>query len=421
MLKEFKLVSVFALIGLVFYASHTAFAIDQSEIQKSIDEKLKVIQNINNQIQETQKNLATTQQKGASLNQEIKNANSLINQLNLSIKSSQVKIEKTQLEIESLNIDINNKENDMAIKRQTIGDLLRQLQTKERESTLMIFLQNKSLADSVFESQSINNLNQGLSDEIKNLEATRIDLAEKLGQTTQKKHTIQNEKTALNNKKSIAEDQKNDQQQLLKDTKNQEKNYQQQIKDLEAKQLEVSKEVEAIEYELRSKINPNLVPIPRPGVLKWPADSSIISQGYGQTSFASKNYRGQWHNGIDIAAPIGTEIYAVEEGVVVNVGNQDKFCPRAAYGKFTVIKHNNGLTTLYGHMSKTITEVGQKVERGQLIGYMGKTGWATGSHLHFTVWSTITYSLQPTRFCGLMPVGGDINPLQYLEAPPVNF
>jgi len=66
-------------------------------------------------------------------------------------------------------------------------------------------------------------------------------------------------------------------------------------------------------------------------------------------------------------------------------------------------------------MSQTIAAIGDQVKRGQVIGYMGKTGWATGSHLHFTVWSTLTHLMKPTNSCGLMPVGGDINPLQYLE------
>ncbi len=209
---EFRFVKVAILLialAVPVFASQKVLAIDQAEIQKSIDEKLKTIQDINSQIQETQKNLNTTQQKGASLNQEIKNSNTLINQLALSIKSSQVKIEKSQLEIESLNLDITSKENDIGVKHQAIGDLLRQLQTKERETTLMIFLQNQSLADSVFESQSISNLNQGLSDEIKNLEAAKADLAAKLDETTQKKFDVQNENLNLKNKKSIVEDQKN--------------------------------------------------------------------------------------------------------------------------------------------------------------------------------------------------------------------
>ena len=99
------------------------------------------------------------------------------------------------------------------------------------------------------------------------------------------------------------------------------------------------------------------------------------------------------------------------------VGNQDKYCPRAAYGKFIVVRFDNGLTGIYGHLSGQIVSVGNRVERGQLIGYMGRTGWATGPHVHFTVWSSATYTIRQTRTCGPMPVGGDINPMPYLIVP----
>ena len=189
---------------------------------------------------------------------------------------------------------------------------------------------------------------------------------------------------------------------------------------MEKQQAEIAEEIEAIEKELRAKIDPNLLPLPRPGVLVWPTGTPVrLSQGYGQTNFALYNYKGKHHNGIDIAGPLGTEIYAAEDGEVLAVGDQDRFCRRAAYGKYVVIKHANSLTTLYAHMSGQVVSVGQKVSREQLIGYMGKTGWATGPHLHFTVWSSLTYLVKPSRVCGPMPVGGDINPLQYLEKPPV--
>jgi murein DD-endopeptidase MepM/ murein hydrolase activator NlpD len=86
------------------------------------------------------------------------------------------------------------------------------------------------------------------------------------------------------------------------------------------------------------------------------------------------------------------------------------------------VKHNNGLTTLYGHLSKYIVSIGQRVERGEVIGYVGSTGYATGPHLHFTVFASQTLvparpgypeGTKPSKSCGPMPVGGDLDPTKY--------
>ncbi len=176
--------------------------------------------------------------------------------------------------------------------------------------------------------------------------------------------------------------------------------------------------VEAIETELRLKIDPSILPSAIPGVLLWPTASGRLTQGYGSTAFALKTYKGKHHNGIDIGAPIGTPIYSAEDGEIVFTANQDNFCRGAGYGKVIVVKHNNNLTTLYGHLSQQSVSVGQKVKRGDVIGYMGKTGWATGSHLHFVVFGSATYYVKPTRSCGPMPVGGDLDPTKYVSHAP---
>lgn len=85
------------------------------------------------------------------------------------------------------------------------------------------------------------------------------------------------------------------------------------------------------------------------------------------------------HKGLDIAAPLGDQIYAVEEGIV----KSSSF--RGAYGHVIFIEHPNGYETVYAHLSKRSVEEGEKVERGQIIGNIGSTGHSTGPHLHFEV------------------------------------
>lgn len=412
--------AIFFLFPLFSYLFPSVHASNHETLLKSIEDKSKALAEINSQIQTTQKQILETEQKGKSLKQEVKRADYRISQLSLSIKSSEIKIEKLNLEIDSLEYGIGEKTRSIEAKKTAITNFLRELSSKDHESVLLALLKNKSLADGLFEAQSIENISNGLDREIISLEEIKNELQGTLEETAERKESVEKENQTLRQKKTIVEGEKKDRGELLRTTKNQEKLYQEQLKALEKQQDEIAKEIEETERELRTKIDINLLPIPRPGVLAWPVKGGVMSQGYGATTFARYNYRGKHHNGVDIAAPIGTEIYAAEDGEVTATGDQDKFCRKAAYGKFIVVRHDNGLTTLYGHLSGIAVVPGQKVSRGALIGYMGKTGWATGSHVHFTVWSTVTHLMRPTRVCGLMPVGGDIDPTQYLERTPTN-
>ena len=90
-------------------------------------------------------------------------------------------------------------------------------------------------------------------------------------------------------------------------------------------------------------------------------------------------HRRMFHHGIDIANDKGTPIYATADGVVKITKRLKNF------GKFVSINHKYGYQTNYGHLSKIVVRKGQKVKRGQIIGYMGNTGRSTGTHLHYEV------------------------------------
>lgn len=102
----------------------------------------------------------------------------------------------------------------------------------------------------------------------------------------------------------------------------------------------------------------------------WPADG-VITDTYGT--------RGGRHYGIDIAAGVGTPIYAVDEGVVTRSYHS------SSYGNVVFVKHPNRFETVYAHLSKRTVKEGQTVKQGDIIGEMGSTGRSTGVHLHFEV------------------------------------
>lgn len=113
--------------------------------------------------------------------------------------------------------------------------------------------------------------------------------------------------------------------------------------------------------------------------LQWPVPSSHrMTSFYGWRSDPFGRGSG-FHTGLDISAPMGTNVISAEDGVVVHVGWS------GGYGNLVKVQHDNGALTYYGHLSGFNCSVGQRVKRGQLIAFIGSTGYSTGPHLHFEV------------------------------------
>ncbi len=116
----------------------------------------------------------------------------------------------------------------------------------------------------------------------------------------------------------------------------------------------------------------------RRGVLAAPV-SGRMSSGYGMRRHPILGYR-RMHAGIDFAARYGSPIYAATDGVVDYAGRH------GGHGNYVRIKHGNGLATGYAHMSRIAARSGQRVRRGQVIGYVGSSGLSTGPHLHYELY-----------------------------------
>jgi len=113
--------------------------------------------------------------------------------------------------------------------------------------------------------------------------------------------------------------------------------------------------------------------------LRSPLEFSRISSGFSLGRFHPILQTMRAHKGVDFAAPIGTRIKATSDGVVSFVGT------KSGYGNVIILQHQNGISTVYGHLSRFVSGLrkGMKVSQGEIIGFVGMTGLATGSHLHY--------------------------------------
>lgn len=112
---------------------------------------------------------------------------------------------------------------------------------------------------------------------------------------------------------------------------------------------------------------------------QWPSACRTISCEFGPRYHPITGVYSN-HSGMDIAASYGSPIYACASGTVTTATYG------TAYGYYVTINHGNGFSTLYGHMCRYVVSEGQYVTRGQVIGYVGSTGWSTGPHLHLTMY-----------------------------------
>lgn len=113
--------------------------------------------------------------------------------------------------------------------------------------------------------------------------------------------------------------------------------------------------------------------------IKMPLKRFILSSNFGMRI---SPISGEWkfHNGIDMAAPEGTEVFACLSATVLQCSRND-----ATFGNFIVLDHGGGKTSIYAHLSQILVKKGETVSTGQIIGKVGMTGLATGPHLHFEI------------------------------------
>lgn len=140
---------------------------------------------------------------------------------------------------------------------------------------------------------------------------------------------------------------------------------------------------------------------------RFPVDTVRITGEFGADPEYYKQFGQNGHNGIDLAAPAGTPVYAADEGTIVFEGWGQNHSWMGSIAGICIIINHIGSYGGYAHLSRTVISKGDRVTKGQLIGYVGATGAATGPHLHFEM-----LPLNPNFKNGF---AGRINPMPYID------
>lgn len=410
----------FCLLAPIFVKAETA-----TELQTKIDQRNRDISGLEAQIKEYQKQIDELGGQASSLSATIKS-------LDLSRKQLETKIAVTQDQISAKNYEIQKLGSEIDLKKDNIEDdqrIIRQtfvsLQQTDDRSVPELLLGNESIAQTLGSLDFLENLQKNLYGRISSLNKDKTILESNRQRSEKAKAELLNLNKQLGDQRAIVLSTVSEKNALLKQTNQSESAYRKMLATKKAEEASLQQEIENYESQLHLLINPSQIPHTGSGILAWPLAKITITQYFGNTSFSTANpqiYNGKGHTGVDFAASIGTPIKAALDGVVVGVANTDLYPGCYSYGKWIMVKHPNGLSTLYAHMSLQSVSVGQEVEKGQLLGYSGNTGYTTGPHLHFGVYASAGVVIK--KFTGSSHCQGAtipiadfsayLNPLSYL-------
>jgi len=388
------------------------------ELQAQIDQRNKQIKEIEKEIAQYQKSLDATAKQSSTLSGELSIIDTTLKKLNADIKLTETKIINSQQTIQKLQLDIGDKDSSIEDNKVSLGESLRLLAQEKDSNLLEQIATETSFSDFWVNQEKINRLEEGIHEQMTSLRTLRSDLVDKKTATEAEKKKLLALNSQLADQKKIANSNYKAKDDLLKQTKNQEAGYKQLLADRQTKKAAFEKELFDFESQIKFISNPSKLPNSGRGTLTWPLDNIRITQLFGITSASGRLYASGSHNGVDFGVSVGTPVKATRDGVVKGSGNTDLACPRASYGNWIFIEHNNGLATVYGHLSLVKVSVGQKVTPGQIIAYSGSTGYSTGPHLHLSVFQSDSVAI--TSFASKTCPGAILtiptaNPQAYLD------
>ena len=422
--KQITILFVF----LILFSVVKAETID--ELKNKIEDRNDAIGKLELEIKQYQNEIDELGEEADSLKNTLKSLDISKKKLEADTKITENKIAAKNLEIKQLSLQINDKGERITDSKRVISQSLYTIYQNNSASVIETLLSKKSLSDIWNGSDQLTTLQGSMQDKIKELENLKINLETNKKLTENKKRELLNLTSDLKNQTKIIADTVKEKNSILKETKNTETNYLRLLNEKKVQKEAFEREVLEFESTIKTIIDPNSIPLNKAGVIQWPLDKIFVTQYFGNTAFAAKNpqaYAGKGHNGVDFRASIGTPVKSALSGVVVGFGNMDLAnggrCKNyGSYGKWILIKHYNGLSTLYAHLSLINVKDNQSVSTGEIIAYSGNTGTTFGPHLHFTVFASDGVSIQKltnsnncrNAIIPVAPKAAYLNPLSYL-------
>ena len=414
-IRKIILSAVSSLLSMSLLFCQTVFASTQNELEQKQQELEQRNEEIDGLISSLSGDIAENKELQELYSEKLENAEASLSIYSDMIYDMNVLISQKQAEIDDLGTQISEKETEIEEKQQEVaclqqendenltrfGEIVRALYVSNGIDYISVLMDSADFYDLLVRAKMLFNIARDCNEFMDSLLQDISDTNEKAAQLQSDKEQLELDRTALVESKEELQsekallDAKKQEAQTLSDEYNADYSYysqalsnlQNSIDSLHQEQLENEEELARIEEEIQElirKAQQSSTQQYDDGEWLWPVGTQF---SYITTDFGDDYLNGQWrwHKGIDIGdgGIFWTDIYASKSGTVIKAFNDD--VDGVSYGKYIIIDHGDGYSTLYGHCAALYVYEGQQVNQGDVIGAVGSTGWSTGPHLHFEV------------------------------------
>lgn len=408
-MKKYKLIFILLVCSIFVFCDSKKLVYGQagegvnSEVKtlnSEISTKKSKIKAIQDQQAKYSESIKKMQAEKVSLNNHLAILDNKMESIQLDIEITQMEIEKTELEMQKNDIEMEDKNTEIEDEKKHIANVLRLLYKKENTAPLEIMLVNESLGDFLNQVKYLEDVSGEVKDALDNLENLKRQLERDKEKLDEQKGELDSLRKELVVKKDTLDAEIENKSYVLMQVNSSEKQYQRLLAQAREEQQSVAADIVSIERQIRdklSKLEEDKLEFNDSG-LAWPVTKNTITSFFHDPDYPFRNIFE--HPAIDIRAGQGSTLKASASGYVARI----KSGGANGYG-YIMIVHGDGLSTVYGHVSKIYVGEDDYVVQGQAIGLSGGMPGTpgagpltTGPHLHFEV-----------RLNGI-----PVNPLNYL-------
>ncbi|HQA59935.1 MAG: peptidoglycan DD-metalloendopeptidase family protein [Tepidanaerobacteraceae bacterium] len=362
--KRYRLVAGFLLLVLLTI-SVPAIASDIDELRKQQNMLNSQLENLKNSIKQVDKEKKNVAEEIAELEQKLSEAQKELAATEAKLKETQAKLESTMKELKQAEERVEEQKDDLNTRMRT-------MYKTGPVDYIEVILGASSFSDFLTRLDMVERIIEADKSLLAEFRARKEEVAQKKSELEEQQRLIEAQRNSINERRAQIVAYRGDRQRLMAKLEEQKREYERQQDQLERDAENLRRKILAWEMQNKKGFFGT-------GEFRWPVpSSSYVTSDFGWRIHPIYKTR-RFHDGIDIAAAMGADVLAADDGEVIFAGSY------GGYGNTIIVSHGGGISTQYSHLSKILVGVGKQVIKGDKIGLVGSTGLSTGPHLHFSV------------------------------------